>query len=343
MPKVSVIICVYNQPLVKEAIESVLAQSYPDYELIIIDDGSEDETQEVLSSYQAYARIFHQPNQGIAQARNQGLVLAQGEYIAFLDADDLWLPDYLKEMVGFLEAHPDSLLAFSDGWMLNRRDIPSNLPELPTYHSLFPAPAGTQAEKLFFQTPPITSLMVFKREFFARVGIFSSELKIHEDADLLLRALELGIKPIFLNRALGIKRNLPGGLSQNPVEYLYYSRLILKTSWERSKKLRKYIRQSLPLVNLYLAKAYFQNQDKAQARKLLREIIYFRPWSVRSWWLLVLLSLPEPLALPFIKNSFLASSELFPKPAVKNHSRQGSSQKEQSKKSQSKLQSKERD
>ena len=333
MPKVSVIICVYNQPLVKEAIESVLAQSYPDYELIIIDDGSEDETQKVLSSYQAYARIFHQPNQGVAPARNQGLILARGEYIAFLDADDLWLPDYLEKMVEFLETHPGSLFAFSDGWVFNQKDVPENLDQFPTYHTVFPPPSEDNAEFLTFKSPPITSLMVFKREFFARVGFFSPELKINEDADLLLRSAELGIKYIFLNQPLGIKRNLATGLSQNPVECLYYSRLIAKKSWERSKKLHRYIRQSLLIVNLYLAKAYFQQGDKSQARKLLREIIYFRPWSIRVLWLLSLLCLPSPLALPFIKKSFLATPELFPKLTVKDYPRPSSSNKEQEKKS----------
>src|SRR5437868_3379396 len=90
-PQFSVVIPVFNRPrLVAEAIESVFAQSYKNLELLLIDDGSTDETPEVLKRYGAEARIIRQPRKGPGSARNRGLESARGNYVAFLDSDDVW-------------------------------------------------------------------------------------------------------------------------------------------------------------------------------------------------------------------------------------------------------------
>ena len=93
-PKVTVVIPTYNRAhLIKDAVESVLNQTYQDFELIVIDDGSTDNTREVLAVYKDKLTYIYQENQGRSSARNHGIELAQGEYIAFLDSDDVWFPD----------------------------------------------------------------------------------------------------------------------------------------------------------------------------------------------------------------------------------------------------------
>lgn len=121
--RVSVIILTYNRAdLIMEAIESVLAQSYTDYEIIVIDDGSTDNTAQVLHELieMGNIRYIWQENQGECAARNHGLRQARGEYVAFLDSDDLWLPQKLEAQVTCLEAYPEgglvqsSFLKFDD-------------------------------------------------------------------------------------------------------------------------------------------------------------------------------------------------------------------------------------
>lgn len=113
--KVSVIIPTYNRAnLLAEAIDSVLAQSYTDYELIVIDDGSTDDTERVVHSYGDRVRYYRQINGGVNNARNHAVRLAKGEYIALLDNDDLWLPFKLELEVAILECFPSVAAVFSN-------------------------------------------------------------------------------------------------------------------------------------------------------------------------------------------------------------------------------------
>lgn len=116
LPNVSVIIPTYNRAhLIMQSIESVLAQTYPQYEIIIIDDGSTDNTQEVLKGLidGEKVRYIWQENKGESAARNHGIRQAQGQYIAFLDSDDLWVSEKLEKQVDCLEKHPDAGLVQS--------------------------------------------------------------------------------------------------------------------------------------------------------------------------------------------------------------------------------------
>lgn len=107
---VSIILCTYNRaPLLPAAIRSVLHQTYPDWELVIIDDGSSDDTRTIVRSFQRKDTriVYHsQTNRGLARARNAGLRLAQGDLLTFIDSDDEWLPSHLERRVRFMEKHP---------------------------------------------------------------------------------------------------------------------------------------------------------------------------------------------------------------------------------------------
>src|SRR5262249_80289 len=108
LPKVSVIIPTYNcARFIGEAVRSVLVQSFRDFELLVIDDGSTDNTEEVIQPYRRELIYLAGPNRGAAAARNAGLRIAQGDLIAFLDADDLWHRDKIKEQVALMDANPE--------------------------------------------------------------------------------------------------------------------------------------------------------------------------------------------------------------------------------------------
>ena len=115
MPNISVIIPAYNaENTIKETINSVLNQTFTDFELIVINDGSQDSTLEIVSSISDHrVRVFSYPNAGVSAARNRGISEARGKYISFIDADDLWTPDKLEAQLTALQANPQAAVAYS--------------------------------------------------------------------------------------------------------------------------------------------------------------------------------------------------------------------------------------
>src|SRR5256885_13277506 len=120
-PTVSVVMPVYNGgPFLRQSLDSILAQSYPDFEVIVVDDGSTDDTPQILASYGSRIRTYRKPNGGGASAINYGIGQAHGEWIAWLSADDLWEPTNLERQVAAIMEEPFLRLPF---------------PGLPTIHS----------------------------------------------------------------------------------------------------------------------------------------------------------------------------------------------------------------
>src|SRR3989338_7627565 len=118
--KVSVIIPTYNSAkYLKEAITSVICQTYSNIEIIVIDDGSTDNMKEVVASFGDRIHYRYQENCGAAAARNHGLKLTQGNYIAFLDADDVWKPEKIQKHVNYLYSHPDIAMVLTDMEFIN--------------------------------------------------------------------------------------------------------------------------------------------------------------------------------------------------------------------------------
>src|SRR5713226_4429936 len=114
-PAVTVVIPVYNGAnSIARAIASVIAQDFSDFEIVVVDDGSTDATLEVIRPFARQIRLLEQGNAGPAVARNTGIAAARGEYIAFLDADDAWMPAKLGLLVAVLRRDPSAVLAFSD-------------------------------------------------------------------------------------------------------------------------------------------------------------------------------------------------------------------------------------
>src|SRR3990170_3473675 len=145
MSKVSVIIPAYNSArFLPEAIESVLAQTYKDYGIIVIDDGSTDNTKETLEPYFDKIKYIYQQNQGAASARNTAIRHSQGEYIAFLDADDVWLPEKLHIQVEYLNNNPGIAMVYSpsvtiseDGGLTDKKNKNMGLPSGDVFDMLF--------------------------------------------------------------------------------------------------------------------------------------------------------------------------------------------------------------
>lgn len=194
----SVIIPLYNKaPYAEKSVRSVLAQTFTDYELIIVDDGSTDGSSDVVKAVLegTLAVVTSQPNQGVSAARNNGIAMAKGDYICFLDADDWWSPAFLEEMDAFINGFPEAGIYgvnyyyVKNGRSQSRIDIPTG------YIDYF-------AEYARIMQMPITSISVaIPRGVFEEVGYFRPELKLGEDFDLWLR-IAFKHKVAFLNSRL---------------------------------------------------------------------------------------------------------------------------------------------
>jgi glycosyltransferase involved in cell wall biosynthesis len=182
MVDVSVVIATHNRALlVKEAIDSVLAQTQPPREVIVVDDGSSDPTRETLASYGNRIRAFHQKQGGASAARNFGMSRAEGEWIAFLDDDDVWLPSKLEQQVKLLEQDRRLGLVYCSDYTVDDH--------LRILHSRVAAPAnrGDVFERLLIRNFIFTSCVVARRDAIQRAGYMDLEFRFAQDWDLWLK------------------------------------------------------------------------------------------------------------------------------------------------------------
>ena len=190
-PLISIIIPTYNHArFVVFAVESALAQTYADREVIVVDDGSTDNTREVLSSYTDRIRYIHQENRGLSAARNAGIRAAQGAFIAILDADDVWLPGKLDAQMRVFRQYPETGAVSCIGEVVDDRsrgqraegrgrDLSSATGALSRICKVGELLCGNQFSG--------GSYGVVRRECFDKVGLFDEELRSSEDWDMWLR------------------------------------------------------------------------------------------------------------------------------------------------------------
>jgi glycosyltransferase involved in cell wall biosynthesis len=182
-PLVSVVIPSYNYgAFVTDAVDSALGQTYPSVEIIVVDDGSEDDTAARIARYGDRVRYHHQQNQGLSAARNLGIRLANGEWVAFLDADDIWHPQKLQLQVAALCANPDIVLLGAQGQAIVG-EAPRVLPSLTDT----PALRRLGLRDFLVGTPFAPSSMLVRRDLFEEVGLFDVRLRSVEDRDMYLR------------------------------------------------------------------------------------------------------------------------------------------------------------
>lgn len=190
MPRVSVIIPTYNRAkYICEAINSLLNQTYKDYEIIVIDDGSTDNTKEIISGYKERILYIYQDNLGPAAARNRGIKIARGEYVSFLDSDDTFLPEKLESQVGFLDNNP-STSAVHTWWYYTD----SNGKTLP-FKGRRSYNKNIRVENMLIGKVSLNlCAFMFRKSCFNDDNLFDETLCGGEDWDLWLRLAEQGHK-----------------------------------------------------------------------------------------------------------------------------------------------------
>lgn len=182
----SVVIPLFNKaPYIKKALESVIGQTFRDFELIVVDDGSTDDSlcvaRETLGSSSIKYRLIHQENSGVSTARNNGVAASHGDYICFLDADDWWAPSFLDRMDGFIEMYPDAGIYGTNYYIISRgrQRVALHIPATGyiNYCDCY--------RKLQM---PLTSISVaIPKEVFRDTGGFKPHLRLGEDFDLWIR------------------------------------------------------------------------------------------------------------------------------------------------------------
>lgn len=237
-PRVSVVIPTYNRAeQTTRALESVWNQSFSDYEVVVVDDGSTDNTADVLEQFEPRIRLIRQPNGGVSKARNRGISAASGEFIAFLDSDDEWLPDKLRQQVEFLEAHRsigfvaclntyDTEHGFTYGNSFSRGGMPNVVTQF--------------LEFLLAPFPRNMSRYLMRREAVVKCGGFDESIRGAEDWELCLKLLQHGYSFDFLNEALVVYQPGEDSLSADPEIMIEGEQLIkrrylsqLRPHWKR--------------------------------------------------------------------------------------------------------------
>lgn len=168
MPLITVSMASYNHAkYLPEAIESVLNQTFPDFELIIIDDASQDQSRSFIEIYakkdDRIRAIFHDKNQGIAFTANQGMAAAKGKYITFIDSDDVWMPEKLQKQLDIL-ARDENLVVWSEGLIIDEAGTPTGETFTQMNHSSGREKSGNIFEDLLQGNHILASSMIFKRE-----------------------------------------------------------------------------------------------------------------------------------------------------------------------------------
>jgi glycosyltransferase involved in cell wall biosynthesis len=193
-PLVSVVIGVYNcARYLGQAIESVLGQTYPRVELIMVDDGSDDGSGEVARRYFSSLRYVYQPRAGMGAARNRGVGLTQGSFLAFLDADDMFRPDKLERQMAAFDRDPEVEAVFG-----HVREFLS-----PELDERVARRLRRSAERI---PGHFAAAMLIRRAAFDRVGFFATTLKVGIGLDWYARATEQGLKSLMLDEIVMERR-----------------------------------------------------------------------------------------------------------------------------------------
>ena len=218
MPAVSIIMPAYNvEPYIGDAIRSALAQTFTDFELIVVDDGSKDGTAEVVKALargDSRIQLVQQANRGLAGARNSALRASRGEFFALLDSDDLWEPEFLAEQLAIFAVRPDVDIVTGNGWCLGGAKHGQLALPCPD-----PRPVPDLAT-IVGDERAVFIMSVVRRRVYTTIGSFDESMRSNEDYDFWLRAAVAGFTFARNDRPLGHYRIRSDSLSASDVRML---------------------------------------------------------------------------------------------------------------------------
>ena len=302
-PAISVVMAVYNGGVyLSEAIDSVLNQTWQDFEFIIINDGSTDESEKIINSYkETDSRVFaiHRENKGLVESLNEGIALAQSDFIARMDADDISLPYRFALQYQFLNDHPDVVCVGGDPIIIDE--------DGEEITRLFTPPDDVRIQEMLLSghCPIEHPTVMFRRAVAESLGNYRKEYETAEDYDLWLRMGEFGqlanitrplLKYRYLNssisaknqtqQALTTRKSCEEALKRRGVNSDYTA----TNEWRQSKSLESKYKFSIKFG--WWAYKY---PNKSAAIKYAKRAIKLIPWRLSGWKLLFFILFIKPM------------------------------------------------
>lgn len=261
-PTVSVVIVAYNKAdTLAVAVESVLCQSYRDFEILVVDDGSTDGTAQVAASFGQKIRYLPKPNGGTGSARNLGIRESRGRFVAFLDGDDLWLQKKLELEMAAFDREPDNVAVQCSAYCVDSRL------EVIEARRCNPSQDTLLDFLLFNNLPAFSSAVVAKRDVLLRLGGFGEDLVILSDWDMACRLARTG-RLRSIPEFLVLYRHYPNNQSRSVDIHIESGEISMKRFFG-DPELPPSIRAKEPLVRArfgaMLAGGYLRNRDYPQA------------------------------------------------------------------------------
>jgi glycosyltransferase involved in cell wall biosynthesis len=285
VPQVSVVIATYNRAnFLPETIDSVLQQTFQEYELIVVDDGSTDGTRTLLQSYPSRVSYLYQQNRGPSAARNLGVRHARAPWIAFQDSDDLSKPDHLETLYAYANDHPDCGMVFANGAYLGGpfRKRETIIPEAKSRRL---ANNGVRLVDLFEKSVVRLQASLISKEAYQTVGGHDESLRICMDLDLSFR-LFMRYPVAYLDRVVFLYRRHEGNSGQNEELRLtenirVIDKLVAEFPAAEHDLGRRRIRQRMSYRYYRLAKGRWKRGQRELARKAIREATSLCPFALK--------------------------------------------------------------
>lgn len=285
-PKVSIIMnCLNCEKYLREAIDSVYAQTYKDWEIIFWDNASTDKSVKIAKSYNGLRYFISNETVPLGKARNIAIEQASGEYIAFLDCDDLWLPIKLEKQVELLDSNKKLGLVYSDSYIIDEK---VNLIKKTFFEFVRPY-RGDVFNELFLNNfiPLLTAII--RKDVLNKVGLFNSKYTIAEEYDLWLRIAEY--YPIdFIEKPMAKYRIHRGNISRNTKLSIFEDLQIIEYWLNTKKDLRKELGREIKQkkANLYrgLTIYYCRNHESKKAMREFINWIKMFPYNLTLWGLI---------------------------------------------------------
>jgi len=289
---VSVIIPAYNAAkYIGEALRSVANQTFTSHEVIVINDGSPDteELESQLKDYPANLSYLKQENRGAAAARNAGLRVASGEFVAFLDADDVWLPNFLENQMEFLKKS-EADAVYADALSFGQSPLAGR-----TFMEVQPSHGEVTPENLLaFKVTVITSTVLVRRAAVVDVGLFDETIRRGHDFDLWFRLVKRGFRFAYHRQVLAHRRILDNSLSGNEISQLERTLSVFDAIKSRgeltageSEAIRINSDRTVARLAVERGKEKLSGRDFAAATRYFEEARRFE----KSWKLMAVLAL----------------------------------------------------
>lgn len=287
-PKVSVVIATYNRAnYIRETVESIFRQGFRDYELIVVDDGSTDETEKILIPYRSQLRYIYQANSGPSSARNAGVRHARAPWIAFQDSDDLSKPDHLATLYAYASEHPGCGMVFANGAYLGG---PEHKREtiIPVKKSERLARKGVCLLDLFEKSLVRLQASLISKTAYCAVGGHDESLRICMDLDLSFRLL-MSHPVAYVDRVVFLYRKHEGNMGRNEELRLtenirVIQKLVDQCPWAEQQLGTRRIAKRMAYRYYRLAKARWKRGLWPEARAAIREATSLSPASLKYWF-----------------------------------------------------------